>query len=272
MRHFFTFISIFTGLFLFSSCSNKQYQALFERRGTMADSLLRQNQKPDTSTDKKLNSDADYRIRAQDVLQVRNLQNIKYIVDEVQVGTAAGAAGNATSSMGQTYQVENDGTVALPVIGHVPVAGLTRSEAAKAIEGLYRNKLLKDPIIEVTITNLKVTLLGEVKAQGNFPLVKDKTTLVDMIGAAGGLTDKADEKNIRIIHGTEKNAKITEVDLSDVRSIYDPKTILRNGDIVYVSQNKRAIRNDNLQNFSFIVQPALLLINALLIIFTFTRK
>ncbi len=253
---------IFT-FFLFivlSSCSNRQYQILFEQKAPNAD-----------STSQKSNNDvSSYHIKPQDMLQIRNLQNIKYVVDEAPSATSL--AGGGSAGTGQVYQVDEDGQVALPVIGHVAVAGLTRGQAAKLIEDLYRKNLLKDPIIELKITNLKVTLLGEFKAQGNFPLVKDKTTLVEMIGEAGGLSDRADEKNVKIIRGDQKNPQVTYINLRDIQSINDPRAILQNGDIVYIAQNKRAVRNDNLQNVSTLVQPILLLFNTALVVLSLSRR
>lgn len=242
-----------------SSCSYKQNQLLFQNLAT-TDSL---QQGPVASS---------YLIQAQDILQVRNLQSLKYIVDEVPPSTtASGPSGNTVAAQGQTYQVEEDGTVTLPALGHIQVAGLTRPQATKLIEDLYRKTLLKDPIIELKVVNLKVTLLGEVKAPGNFPLTKDNTTLVEIIGQAGGLTPQANEKNVKIIRGKNKN-QVTIINLGDLSSITDPRTILQNGDVIYVAQNKRAIRNDNLQSFSSWAQPALLLLNTALIIFTLSRQ
>jgi polysaccharide export outer membrane protein len=114
--------------------------------------------------------------------------------------------------------------------------------------------------------------LGEVKGQGNYQLVKDKTTLIELIGEAGGLTDKADEKNVKIIRGDEKNPNVVQVDLNNIGVINDPKMILQSGDIIYVSQSRRAARNDNLQNLSVVIQPALILFNTALIIFTLVKK
>jgi len=250
-----------SGLILIcTSCSDKQYQALFQEKNAIHDTLVKRN--PVVFT--------QYRIKSQDILQIRNLQNSKNIVDMNPAAAPAGQ-GSATTQP-ETYQVEEDGTVALTGLGHVKVAGLTRFEAQQLIESLYRKDLLKDPIIEVKITNLKVTILGEVRGQGNYTLVKDKTNLVELIGEAGGLTDKANEKNIKIIRGTEENPKVTVVDLNNIQSINDPDNVLQSGDIIYVAQNKRAARNDNLQNFSTVFQPALILFNTALIIFTLIRK
>jgi polysaccharide export outer membrane protein len=244
----------FSIMFASFSCSYKQQQALFENKIT-ADTI---KNKPFTL--------AGYQIKPQDLLQIRNLQNRKYIVDE----TVSNKATTSGDSNGQTYQVEEDGTVALPILGHVKVAGLTRIEAANQIETLYR-KELRDPIIELKIINLKVTLLGEVRNQGIYNLVKDHTSLIEIIGEAGGLTEKASSKKVKIIRGDMQAPQVIEVDLSNIRTLSDTRIILQNNDIIYIAQNKQAIRSDKLQSMSAVLQPVITLLNTALIIYTLTR-
>ena len=93
-----------------------------------------------------------------------------------------------------------------------------------------------------------------------------------MIGQAGGLTDKANEKNIKIIRGDPKNPQITEVDLSKTGTLADPRIILQNNDIIYIAQSKRAAKNDQLQNFNSTVQPLLLIMNTALLIYTLIHR
>ena len=257
----YSFLFLFI-LFISASCSNKQYQALFSQKSALADTS---SQKIGVTLD-------DYRIKSQDVLQIRNLQNIKYIVDVTPVNTTTTAGGGGISQDGITYQVEEDSTVALPVIGHVKVVGLKRIEAQKLIESIYRKDLLVNPIIDLKIINLKVIILGEIRVQGNYPLVKDKTTLIEAIGAAGGLTERADEKTVKIIRGSQRNPTVISVNLNDIGSINNPKTILQSGDIIYIAQNNRAVRTDNLQSVSIFFQPVLILLNTALIIFTLIRR
>ncbi|MDB5117917.1 MAG: polysaccharide export protein [Mucilaginibacter sp.] len=252
---------IFGLLFIFTSCSYKQDQVLFEQKNSIPDSVLQKNTA----------NISNYRIKPQDILQITNIQNSKNIIDLNPVNSG-NVANSSNSQQGETYQVEEDGTVALTGLGRVQVAGLTRVEARKYIEEQYRKGPLKDPIIDLKIVNLKVTILGEIKSQGNFLLKKDKTTLIELIGEAGGLTEKADEKNIKIIHSDQPNSKPEIIDLSNIRSLSDPRTILQNNDIIYISQNRKAIRNNNIQNFSTVIQPALILFNTALIIFTLTRN
>ena len=263
----FTIAALLYSTLIITSCSYKQQQVLFEQPTTAADTAQVNPGGNGAGT-------SNYRIKSQDILQIRNLQSVKYIVDDVPSSPASGGngGGGGVVSQGTTYQVEDDGTVTLPVIGHVPIAGLTRAEAARHIENLYRAALLKDPIIELKIVNLQVTVLGEVRAQGNFPLVKDKTTLIEMLGQAGGLTDKADEKTIKIIRGDPKNPQVTVVNLNKLRALSDPGIILQNNDIIYIAQSKRAVKTDQVQNFSTTVQPILLILNTALIIYTLIRR
>ncbi|MDP9047800.1 MAG: polysaccharide biosynthesis/export family protein, partial [Bacteroidota bacterium] len=158
----YTFIIFGMGL-LFASCSNKQYQALFQQKRSMSDTS--------SGITPALTL---YRIVPQDILQIRNLQNSKNIIDLNPSTSTAMLPVN--SSQGDSFLVEDDGTIAITGLGHVQVAGLTRFEAQKLIGDLYQKTFLKSPIIELKITNLKVTVLGEIKNQGELPLIKDKTT------------------------------------------------------------------------------------------------
>jgi polysaccharide export outer membrane protein len=92
-----------------------------------------------------------------------------------------------------------------------------------------------------------------------------------MIGEAGGLTDKANEKTIKIIRGDPKNPQVTIVDLSKITSLSDPRLILQNNDIIYIAQNKRAIKNDQIQNLSTTLQPVLIILNTALIIYALIK-
>jgi polysaccharide export outer membrane protein len=254
-------VSVFV-VFL-SSCSYKQNQAYFERNSREVEAGVKANNY----------QPIEYKVKAGDILQVRNLQSIKLITDDASsTGTSGSAPSGGTAGTGLEYQVDSDGSIAVPVIGRVQVTGLSKLEIAKKLDELYRSNVLKNPIIDVRVINLKVTLMGEVKKPGNYSLLNDETTLMEMLGEAGGLTDKGNEKKVRIVRGGGLQGKQTiEVDLSDVASLSNPSTIMQNQDIIYVEQNRRAIRNEKLQNITTLAQPVLLLLNTALIILTLRK-
>ena len=246
-----------------TSCSYKQDQYLFEQKGTPASIK---------SADTAANI-TNYHLRPQDILQITNVQNNRSIIDQ-QAGAGGAQAGqlsqNTSENGNNNYTIDDDGTIGLPALGRIQIAGLTRIEARKRIEDLY-GKELKHPLLEVKVVNLKVTVAGEVKSPGNVPLVKDRTTLIEVIGEAGGFTERANEKTVKIIR-TNQHSKVDEFDLSNINTLSDPRIFVQNDDIIYVLQNKKAIRNNNLQNLSLVIQPFLLLVNTALIIYTFARR
>jgi polysaccharide export outer membrane protein len=88
------------------------------------------------------------------------------------------------------------------------------------------------------------------------------------LGQAGGITDRGNEKRVKIIRGGTENPQVTEINLSELASLSNPAMVMQNDDIVYVGQNKRAVRTENIQSISTIAQPTLLLLNTVLLLFT----
>lgn len=242
-----------------SSCSTRYKNALFTNKTDLVTDTVK--------TVYVVNSDEEaggyYKIKANDILSIRNLQDIRYIT--------ATETQNGTTQL-TNYRVEDDGNVTLPVIGKVQVTGLGRKEAAAKIEEIYKQKLLKYPIIELTIVNLKVTLLGEFVKQGNYLLEKENTTLIDIIGEAGGISPKADAKTLKIIRGNRQNPQIIYVNLKDINSLARPELILKNNDIIYIEPQGIYNTQERVQSLSSVFQPVLIVLNTALLIYTFSRK
>ena len=91
-------------------------------------------------------------------------------------------------------RVNSKGEVVLPLGGAVKVKGLTAAEAGAAIAAqLKENGILLEPHVTVLILEYQtqgVTVSGEVKSPGVYPLLANRTVL-DMIALAGGLNENA---------------------------------------------------------------------------------
>ena len=92
-------------------------------------------------------------------------------------------------------RVKDAGTVTLPLIGPVQVAGLAAADAASAIAVRYsEGGFLNHPQISVLIeesASQKVAVLGEVARPGTV-LLSSPRNLIDVLAEAGGLLKTAD--------------------------------------------------------------------------------
>ncbi len=93
-------------------------------------------------------------------------------------------------------RVSATGTITLPILGDVPAAG--RSEAALSGDVVRRlGVYMHDPELELLIReyhNRQVAVVGMVKSAGTYDLNGTNETILDMIAAAGGLTDQSSDK------------------------------------------------------------------------------
>ncbi|MES2417976.1 MAG: polysaccharide biosynthesis/export family protein [Bacteroidota bacterium] len=261
-----SYLLVLVALVLFSSCGSRNEQTLFNA----ATDVNAESIKDVYVVNDQGEADIYYKIKLNDVIAINNLQNKEWGASKAPTTTT-----NVLSTTGDnitTYRVDIDGTVNLPAIGKVLLAGLTRREATAKLQDLYgSNEHLKDPIIELNVVNLKVTLLGEFNKQGNFLLTKENTSLVEIIGEAGGFTKTADPKTLKIIRGNRSNPEIIYVNLTDIKSLASKKLILQNNDILYLQQTKNAVLADRLQKSNNIIQPLLVVVNLAILIFTLTK-
>ncbi len=138
-------------------------------------------------------------------------------------------------SLTQTVTVLNDGTIAYPLIGQVPVAGKTPGQAAEILKERFL-KYVRHPIVTVAISQLaqpNVMVLGDVKTPGKYQLRSD-ARLTDAIAAAGGLSDQ--DGNYPLARISDSAGHVTQVNLQNLLRGGDVALDQRigEGDVVYV--------------------------------------
>jgi protein involved in polysaccharide export with SLBB domain len=138
------------------------------------------------------------------------------------------------------YQVASDGTVDLPYVQTVQVAGLEPQEIARVVrQKLIDDKILTNPIVVVQVKEYHsrtVILLGQVAKPGSFVLTPG-LTLMQAISMAGGLSQIANDDNVTLTR--KLNAKETKTVTISVDAITEgkaPDVPLQAGDRVYVHE------------------------------------
>ncbi|RZA16862.1 MAG: polysaccharide export protein [Lysobacteraceae bacterium] len=182
---------------------------------------------PDTtSTSGAYKGATDYRIGAQDLLQIS--------VFGVQ-------------DLDKDVRVNSNGQISLPLIGSVMAGGRTIPELETELAAKYKAGYLQNPQVTVFVkefTSQRITVEGAVNKPGIFPIT-GKTTLLQAIALSEGVDDKiADLSGIVVMRQVGGKRMAAVYDLRQVRkgNIEDPQ--LYGDDVVVVesSGSKTAFR------------------------------
>jgi polysaccharide export outer membrane protein len=98
-----------------------------------------------------------------------------------------------------------DGRINLPYAGSVKVAGQTTDQAALLLKAALTAHI-PSPQVVVGLVSTKantVSVLGEVRNVGRFPLGANSDTLLDAIAAAGGPTKPYQDIDVQIVRGDQ---------------------------------------------------------------------
>jgi len=144
-----------------------------------------------------------------------------------------------TPEFHSTVRVSAEGTVTLPLIGEVKLAGKDEQAAARAIEAaLLAKGMLLHPLVSVLVTayaGQDVSVLGEVTRPGVYPYTVHHR-LLDLISAASGLSVNAG-RLVNVFHqGDPKMAHAVVLDPGGTDTSSDHNPELSPGDTVQVSR------------------------------------
>lgn len=153
---------------------------------------------------------------------------------------AATNSGSPTVARPSGYLVTEGGTIELPLIGQIPVAGLTNTQVAEEI----RTKLkayLKEPTVNVRNLSFKVSVLGEVARPALFTIASEQLTIPEALGLAGDLTIYGRRDNVLIIREENGNRTFARINLTRRDAFRSPYYSLHPNDVVYVEPGKSRI-------------------------------
>jgi len=157
-------------------------------------------------------------------------------VENATASSVSPVVGHSTSLPAET--VELNGAVKIPFAGLVNIAGLTPSEAARAIEVSLKGQL-KAPQAVVALVNSPlnaVTVGGDVNRPGIFNLSVRGEHILDVIAAAGGAKYEAYDCDIDLV----RHGSTTHMWLQDLVDQADHNVPVEPGDRLYILHNPRS--------------------------------
>jgi polysaccharide export outer membrane protein len=165
---------------------------------------------------------SDYRIQPSDIVEVTVFQE---------------------PDLKSTLRVSSEGTIAFPLIGVVPVAGLPPQLAANGIRDRLAKGYLVNPQVSVTVMEFakrRFTVLGEVQKPGSYDLpVQQEVTVLQAIGMAGGYTRIANPSKVTLMRNADGKSTTIELNAKRMaRGNEESAAIVQPGDVITVAESR----------------------------------
>jgi protein involved in polysaccharide export with SLBB domain len=113
-------------------------------------------------------------------------------------------------------RISKDGTVTLPLLGLVRVAGKTRAQAANLVQQMLGDKYLVNPQVSVDVVEYskrRFTVMGQVQRPGTYEIPGDESiNLLQAISMAGGYTRLGAANKVTVQRGEGEQRRIFKLD------------------------------------------------------------
>jgi polysaccharide biosynthesis/export protein len=185
------------------------------------------------------------------------------------VGDSITIAVFGETDMDGAVTVADDGTIRLPLVGSLAVAGLSTAQTSQKIEqALKDGAFLVNPHVTVTLTtpvSQLVSILGEVRTPGRYQ-VNSNSTVFQVLALAGGVT--ADGADAIFLIRTDSNGQQERIPI-DLKGLNDttsqlPTAKFRGGDSIVVPRaDKFYIYGEVTKPDSYKLEPGMTVIQAI---------
>ena len=176
------------------------------------------------------NPDSGYMLDVGDVLQVQLVGPNAYMGDT------------------EDFLINSDGSVSLPDIGKIFIAGLSLNDASQLIKSKVNTALIgNEAFINLTeIRDVNILVTGNAENPGIYTLTGN-SNILHALSAAGGISEFGSLREINLVRD---NIIIETLDVYDllIEGQYNLKKRLRSGDVVFVEARKNIVTIDGAVN------------------------
>lgn len=166
------------------------------------------------------------------------------------------AQGNNTLQRPLPYIVNADGEINFPGIGKIKVAQLTTKQLTNELSKRLL-PYLNDPIVNIRLTNFKVTIIGEVRSPGSYTILNERITIIEAIGLAGDLTIQGKRESVTLIRERNGKRAFISIDLTNKKLFSSPYYYLAQNDIIYVEPNKTRVNSSGVGSNTTVILSSL---------------
>ncbi len=174
-----------------------------------------------------------YRLQKNDELELR----VVSLNMETALLFQSGGVSNVSANSSFTYRIYEDGTIDIPFLSKVDVAGLTLQEAELKIENELRG-FADDIMVKLALSTGTFCVIGDA-GRGYFPIYKDRLTIYQALALSGGISPSADLAHVKILRRSVEGMKIIEFDIRPRSVIDSDYYYVYPNDVIYFDFSKR---------------------------------
>ncbi|WP_309385750.1 polysaccharide biosynthesis/export family protein [Cerasicoccus frondis] len=141
----------------------------------------------------------------------------------------------------QQVRISQEGTIILPLVGKVHIAGMSINDATTLITDLYNRDYLVNPQITLLLlsyTERRAYVHGQVNRPGPVIIPPEETMTLSQVISAAGSTTRLASDTIRVTR-TDENGKKTVFELDFDEILEDPEAkdiIIMDGDSIFIPE------------------------------------
>lgn len=137
--------------------------------------------------------------------------------------------------------VSLSGKISYPLLGELPVAGLSTAEVARRLTTQLNARYLRNASVSVSLdraANFTVTLDGEVRKPGVYQIPGARLSLLQAVALGEGLTESAKSDEIVVIREMGGKRYIARFDLREIRAGRSPDPQIQQTDVIVVGYSQ----------------------------------
>lgn len=141
-----------------------------------------------------------------------------------------------------TYLVQEDGCIDFPMVGRVPVRGMTTRGVKRILEEELSSFIksygdYQMMSVEVKIVRRSFSVISDI-GSGTFTIQKEKVTIFEALAMAGDIGDFGDRSKVRIVREKEGVTQIKEFDVRSEDIINSEFYYIEPNDVIYIQRIK----------------------------------
>lgn len=141
-----------------------------------------------------------------------------------------------------TYLVQEDGCIDFPMVGRVPVRGMTTRGVKRVLEDELSSFIksygdYQMMSVEVKIVRRSFSVISD-RGSGTFNIQKEKVTIFEALAMAGDIGDFGDRSKVRIVREKEGQTQVKEFDVRSEDIINSEFYYIEPNDVIYIQRIK----------------------------------